>query len=391
MELLLWRWSTAAQVTSVLIVTIFFVVLGRSVARSDIRPFIYAWVANLGAMTVTMLFWFLQPEGVANLLLRVAYFATKTLFVVLMLRGATNFTRARFTRRESLPIAIVVAAYSIGAGWFLDAIDQIGIAQSSVIALLLGAGAIVLARTRDRGVGWLAIGFATRTLLAVAEAAAYTMRYRTPAGAISSELSIFLAAHSSIDTAAEWLIALGCVLALHQRIQHELQQSNRELLATQQVLQQLADRDPLTGLANRRSLPEILRAIDGDEAAILFFDLDGFKDINDGFGHQVGDDCLRRFALALQQRFGADSAVLRYGGDEFLVVARNVPELMLVSRIDNLRAEMQKRSESGPPIEFSVGHARVAAGADGADALRAADEAMYRDKSSQQPRSRARA
>ncbi|MCU1347250.1 MAG: hypothetical protein JWO56_280 [Acidobacteria bacterium] len=391
MELLLWRWSTAAQVTSVLIVTIFFVVLGRSVGRADIRPWIYAWLANLGAMTVTMLFWYLQPVDLVNLLLRTAYFFTKTAFVVLLLRGAANFTRARFGRRGTLPVVLLMGVYCLAAGFFMDSIDKIGIAQSSLVAVLLGAGAIALARTRGSGVGWLAVGFATRSALAFAETAAYAIRYRTPTGTLSSELSIFLASHSSFDTAAEWLIALGCVLALYSRIQQELRQANGELVAAQEVLQQLADRDPLTGLANRRALPELFRSIAGAEATLLFFDFDGFKQINDVYGHQVGDDCLRRFATALQERFAQHGSVIRYGGDEFLVVVRDLPELLIVSRLDNLRASLRKRSDTGPPIHFSVGRAPVAAGEEPEAALRAADDAMYADKSATRPRSRARA
>jgi diguanylate cyclase (GGDEF)-like protein len=391
MELLLWRWSTAAQVTSVLIVTIFFVVLSRSVGRADVRPWVYAWLANLGAMLATILFWFLQPEGFANFLLRTGYIAAKTAFLVLLLRGAANFTSARFGRRNSAAIALAIAGYSLVAGWFSNSVDRIGIVQSSLIAIFLAAGAFVLARTRGHGVGWLAAGFATRSALAFAEAAAYAMRAEGAPGSISSRLSIFLASHSSFDTAAEWLIALGCVLAVHQRIQQELRKSNAELLAAQQVLQQLADRDPLTGLANRRALPEIFRNIEGNDATILFFDFDGFKQINDVYGHQVGDECLRRFASALNERFGKEGSVVRYGGDEFLVVVEDLPELTVVSRIDNMRAFLQKRSDDAPPIAFSVGRTSVSAGEDVEAALRDADDAMYRDKTSNRPRARARA
>lgn len=390
MELLLWRWSTAAQVTSVLIVTIFFVALSRSIGRADIRPWVYAWLANLGAMLVTIAFWYWQPEGFLNFLLRAAYFGAKTAFLVLLLRGAANFTSARFGRRKPLPIAGAVVVYSVVGGWFSSSVDRIGIVQSSLIALLLAAGAVVLARRRSNGVGWLAAGFATRAALAVAEAAAYALRANAGASSVSPRLSIFLASHSSFDTAAEWLIALGCVLAIHHRIQLELRKSNAELLAVQEVLRQLADRDPLTGLANRRALPEIFRALEGSEATLLFFDFDGFKEINDVYGHQVGDDCLRRFAAALRERFEKDGAVVRYGGDEFLVVLRELPELTVVSRIDNLRAALLRRSDDAPPIAFSVGRTPLAAGADPDAALRAADDAMYRDKTANRPRARAR-
>jgi hypothetical protein len=134
-------------------------------------------------------------------------------------------------------------------------------------------------------------------------------------------LGLFLASHSSFDTGAEWVIALGCVLTLYRTIQLELTQTNTDLLAAKEVLQELVDRDSLTGLANRRALPIILRESDTTGATILFFDLNDFKLINDSYGHQIGDDCLKRFARALQASFRPDDHVIRYAGDEFVVVA----------------------------------------------------------------------
>ena len=66
MELLLWRWSTTAQITSAIVIAIFFVVLGRSVRRVELRPWVSAWLANLAALLVTSVFWFAQPESPAT-------------------------------------------------------------------------------------------------------------------------------------------------------------------------------------------------------------------------------------------------------------------------------------------------------------------------------------
>ena len=117
------------------------------------------------------------------------------------------------------------------------------------------------------------------------------------------EVGTFLAVHSSFDTGAEWLIALGCVVRHADRTQRRLQQSNTELLAVQEDLRRLIDRDPLTALSNRRALPEVFRAVQPQGATLVFFDLDGFKRINDEHGHSAGDDCLKRFAAALLDLF----------------------------------------------------------------------------------------
>ena len=113
------------------------------------------------------------------------------------------------------------------------------------------------------------------------------------------------------DGGAEWLIALGCVLALSDRVQRELRQTNESLLEAQEDLRRVADRDPLTALDNRRTLPGALRSVQPEGALILFFDLDGFKQINDSYGHHAGDLCLKRFAEALRESFRPRDFVVR--------------------------------------------------------------------------------
>jgi diguanylate cyclase (GGDEF)-like protein len=91
------------------------------------------------------------------------------------------------------------------------------------------------------------------------------------------------------------------------------------------TLHQLADdarRDPLTGLLNRREFDEQVTRLwaGGDEFAVVFFDLDHFKIINDTFGHPAGDDVLREFARALHKYLRDDDIVARTGGEEFGVL-----------------------------------------------------------------------
>jgi diguanylate cyclase (GGDEF)-like protein len=94
----------------------------------------------------------------------------------------------------------------------------------------------------------------------------------------------------------------------------------------------LADRDGLTGLYNRRRMSELVAAaIDeaerrGHQLGILFVDLDGFKRINDHYGHAAGDELLTTVAarIAGRARTGGD-LVCRYGGDEFLVLLPRIP------------------------------------------------------------------
>jgi diguanylate cyclase (GGDEF)-like protein len=275
---------------------------------------------------------------------------------------------------------MVVAVYSIAATFLAGSIDRIGVVQSSVTGVLLLAAALLLVVRRVEGAGWLAGGLAVRGVLAVVETAAYATRVVPNRWADSELLGLFLASHSSFDTGAEWVIALGCVLTLYRTIQQELTRTNADLLAAQEVLQELVDRDPLTGLENRRALPGVLRESFETGATILFFDLNDFKEINDSYGHQTGDECLKHFARSLEASFRPEDHVIRYAGDEFVVVARGAEPQGLLERMESLRDRLKFDRGALPPIRFAVGHAILPANGEPDAALRAADEAMYRDK-----------
>jgi diguanylate cyclase (GGDEF)-like protein len=170
------------------------------------------------------------------------------------------------------------------------------------------------------------------------------------------------------------------VLAITQRIHAELAHSHAELGRAHAELREAAERDPLTGLYNRRMLPTLLDLAASRGSELLFFDLDDFKRINDGDGHEVGDACLRRFAAALRGRFADALALVRFAGDEFLAIVPDSARAGLATRLDALRAELAAPEQGGPPWRFSVGAATVTPDRDIHAALHEADLAMYRDK-----------
>jgi diguanylate cyclase (GGDEF)-like protein len=182
---------------------------------------------------------------------------------------------------------------------------------------------------------------------------------------------------ASVWNVPKYIVAIGILLTL---LEEEINRT-----------QHLALHDPLTGLPNRRLLEDRLtKAVERAErnearVAILLIDLDSFKQINDTYGHAVGDEVLRVVATRLQMRVRKADTIARAGGDEFLVV---VSDLLQPQGADVLAAKLM--ADLNEPIVMgettlrpcaSIGVAIYPDDAQTAEALfEKADAAMYEQK-----------
>ena len=170
---------------------------------------------------------------------------------------------------------------------------------------------------------------------------------------------------------------------VHGRIQ------GARLAAMVEQLHDLAQRDALTGLANRRALDEQLNELFArdERFAVILIDIDAFKAFNDAYGHQIGDDCLRRVAAMLRAslRFTSDR-IARMGGEEFAVVlprtsledARSMAERMRKA-IHDLRIP-HLGSSTGMVVSISLGVSAAETPTAPGELIARADKALYRAK-----------
>ncbi|WP_322102432.1 PAS domain S-box protein [Paraburkholderia sp. J41] len=145
---------------------------------------------------------------------------------------------------------------------------------------------------------------------------------------------------------------------------------------TEQRLRESALLDPLTGLANRRALQETLGTLraGSKQYALFFIDMDGFKAINDRYGHDTGDALLREVARRLAATVRANDMVCRLGGDEFVVASRGVDDARTAERIAAAICQAVSRplSMGGRLIEMSASVGVVLTGLRGAAGVSAA-------------------
>ena len=144
-----------------------------------------------------------------------------------------------------------------------------------------------------------------------------------------------------------------------------------------------ASHDKLTGLYNRAGYDVLSRSVDLGTTAVLMIDADKFKDINDQYGHDVGDKILQKFARVLRKTFRSEDYICRIGGDEFVVFMMHVTDELrdlIILKTKQINSALADASDELPPASASIG---IAFGHDAPDMetlLKHADEALYNVK-----------
>lgn len=168
---------------------------------------------------------------------------------------------------------------------------------------------------------------------------------------------------------------------LDRCLRYTMEQFRMRRRAEQQALS-----DPLTGVSNRDAIIHHLnRCIEDetcDSVSVLYLDLDGFKAINDGYGHQVGDQVLTAIANSLQKRLRGSGLIGRFGGDEFLVVLPRSSEKQGKKIGDDLLSALREGLAETPFIvTASIGLAQWPEhGRNAQELVQCADQAMYEGK-----------
>jgi len=201
------------------------------------------------------------------------------------------------------------------------------------------------------------------------------------AGAMSVALRIVFVVPEGLRAQPEVISALGTGARLLPRLLRQ-EQARGELLYR-------STHDTLTGLLNRRGLDQVLAPLADTKAsqthAVMYLDLDHFKQVNDTHGHAIGDQLLKYVGTQVLKQVRPTDSVVRLGGDEFLVLAKNIgtqeAAYSLGKRVLNA-VNTNFLSDSGVqlPIATSIGVAMWTSDGNFEETLRAADSLMYQAK-----------
>jgi diguanylate cyclase (GGDEF)-like protein len=370
------------------------------------------WLAG-GALAMGIGVWSMHFIGMLALRLpiRLGYDIGITVLSLAMAVAASGYALWLVTRDHVSRLRLVSGAVVMGLG--IAAMHYVGMAAmrmnpdiiyeplwfgaSLLIAIVAAGAALAIAyRLRDNarherlhrllaaGVMGVAIVGMHYTGMAAAH---------FPAGSICSAA---LRAGLSPDSLA-WLVVvvntavLGTAIgasALDRLLHERTARLSDSLHLANRQLTHLAMHDALTGLPNRmRLIDELQERVvcaqrQGERFAVLFLDLDGFKGVNDAFGHHVGDALLVRVADTLRRMAGADDMVARLGGDEFVMVTRVTETGEATARGERLLAGLVEstrlQENDDVTVSASIGIALYPGDGEDAQALIAhADAAMY--------------
>lgn len=181
-------------------------------------------------------------------------------------------------------------------------------------------------------------------------------------------------------------VDLAVIFANHLAVAMTNAELHRALRRSEATLRERATHDPLTGLANRVLVGQRLEEALADDAegqvGLLFCDLDGFKSVNDRFGHEAGDHLLRQVAARLRAGTREEDLLGRFGGDEFVVVLGSVAGLAELAELADalLRTLKAPFAVAGRQVEISAsigGVLKERGRATANEMLRDADAAMF--------------
>lgn len=377
-------WTVGVQLGTSTLLACFFFVLLRAQRLDAIRVWLAAWIAEATGIAAGVLLLAVdfpavgQPLSVLGRSMLAVFLGAKLSYALLALRGARLLSADGETLDHRVVPPILVGA---GLGAALGAVVPnarfvMPIVWTLVAFALLRGGLAVLrwpASSELPLLGWTLIGASFLYLLHVPPTLPFLWD--------DPPLFAWVDYMSVVDAAVDMLIALAILVTLEQAGSQRLREANRRLEMSREKLSQLVDLDPLTGLRNRRGLRSVLDRVSASGGTLMFLDIDDFKRINDRHGHLAGDRCLVAVARVLEASFRARDVIFRWGGDEFLVVAPELPRRHAESRLAKVNQALAQGDHETPcATHVSAGVAVVAPGEDAGQVVREADSAMYERK-----------
>lgn len=166
--------------------------------------------------------------------------------------------------------------------------------------------------------------------------------------------AMYIAYQSVFDVLVELLLAFGLIVITAANAQSRLKRSHHLLQKERDRMALLAHKDPLTDCFNRHALNRLIPRLNRDSGLLIMIDINNLKIINDSYGHQEGDQAIKKVAATLKQFLRADDYLFRVGGDEFLLVSFGLKKDSGEERMQTVQALLSNDAQNHHPIKVGV-------------------------------------
>lgn len=390
-----------SQLIAIILLVVLFVLLRRHAGR---RPYFHAWSNAWIAFAVALAGLVVRFNLLPNILDQggvgkwwdgfcyVIYQYGKLVFLVLLLRGtllylkgaahpSLGFLRWLWVTAAVIALASVIFSPTLHAIMFWQGLCNVAVFTFCTVAMLTLPMSRRTLGTRTTGI-ILAATLALRLIYVI-----LLLDAVMPDASLGAPLQFLLSGPNNyFDLILNMLLAFGMVLVLFEDTRREIDTAHQELRVAHEQLLRESFIDTLTGAYNRRAFNEGTGLEDarGSFGALVVFDMDNLKDVNDVYGHKFGDALLKHFASVLRIGLRASDKLYRLGGDEFLVVMPRAVASIAGPRMQELidTAPSLRVSDTGALIKVraSVGTADFASVEYIEIALHEADRSMYARK-----------
>ncbi|HEY7543258.1 MAG TPA: GGDEF domain-containing protein [Blastocatellia bacterium] len=373
------------QCVGVLLIAILSILIARSVRRTFLDYWTVAWIC----LSLSLISLAISGRVYAQSLFLALYYFGEYAFGFFFVAGCRNYaTQSRLTRRHLyalIPFGLLAATLTLIKFDF----NRRFIIHAAVLAGFFVGALIALKPARGRDPRSLGLRVMAVALLLLA------LDFMHYVGVVSYIVWIdqrlqYLRSTAVIDLILEILLGFGTVMLVLEDARHEVEATNRELVAARDRLEILARMDPLTEALNRHAFHSLFEKqqefSDHSSGCAVVIDIDNLKPINDRYGHTVGDAAIREVARRIRSVIRADDLLFRWGGDEFLILFFNMNKDEAHRRIGKMNEALNSiqlnDSPSTIPLVVSYGVEAFSTVNQIEQAIDKADSAMYANKHS---------
>src|ERR1041385_2762468 len=375
----------AIQCVGVLLITLLSNFMRSSIKSNALRY----WTASWACLSLSLLSLFIGFHFAGHPIFYSAYFGGEYVFALLFIAGCRSHVSGFSVARKHGYFLVPATIMSLLLPFASRDFNDLFMIHAGILSVLFMFSYLTLRlRTRaDQKTPGIQV-MSVALLLLTISFLLYVPVFAGRKGLWGFTIPLSYMQYTSVfDLLFEILLGFGTVMVLMESVRSEVELANRKLLDARDQLELLVQMDPLTEALNRHAFHSLLRQPEtgpdntATSGSVAVLDIDNLKPINDTLGHTAGDKAIRAVARAMRSLERADATLLRWSGDEFLVLMFNLPQPDASRRLAKLNKILDENCErwigESVRVTVSFGVAGFTSLTDLGQAIEQADKAMY--------------